>query len=945
MSARVRAILALVLMLAVAVVFGFTAFRTMLPPGPLASPVARPAILVGAALAAALSLTSSVFLLLPAISLVLGLAAFRSVLHSGLLGGADARLVILVAVGYLALATVLSLGASATVRRRAVIGSVAAALLFVGAAAVASGTAVQLLAALLILITAFGVGTALLALLPVETEFSAWERVALGAGLGLGVLSHLTVVLGLFGALYPAVALALLVALLALTHRFLMRSAGGIWRETRSLLMERAPDHLLLFAVLLVFLSLAAVQAMAPPIEWDDLMYHLWVPQQYVAGHRLAAFPDVAQSFFYQGVEMLHTLAFLLGGEATAITLNVVLGLLTALALGGFAGRIFSRQAAWLSAVFWTTTPLVAWSMPTGHSDLSPAFFSFLSAIAGYACVRRPDWRTGLLAGILGGFAFSSKLHAAASILALICVLMLVLWVSRRLGDSLRLAAAYAAGLAATGFVWPLLRFVETGNPVYPFLNAIFRAPGYPPVNQWFNFLHWGMGKSFSALLALPWNVTFHGDRFWEAPHPYALGPWALLAAIACILILPRIKGELGWSISVASLFVGAWFLGVQNLRYLMPVWPLVTLIAAVSLARLLVPISPFLRRATVAIFCGVVCSASLVWGLALDNIPEGVPFRVIFGVESRTSYLTRTVAAYPAFQAVGKACESPAPTVLSIGNMFQYLCPKMIAWTAPRASFVSQAGTDAFYSEALRKLGIRYVIVDDNMEWASPTPFVASGFLVRASELLHFARRTEAFRILGPGERPTRHFVRAQQQPEGSPYRPGLLEPLDPAFERAAGALSRWTPGRVSPPTLDVGSDTLRYPAASEGKGALHISLLGPSDGRDAETAAAAFPKAAVEVSPGGTYVFSYDLLCSGLIDAPLVRLRFTDSGGSEAGSIEVLTNTACDTRWRRFRATITAPAGAAGLYPEFGCTFRGKFFYARFLELDRLGLERVPQ
>ena len=854
---------------------------------------------------------------------------------------------ILVAVGYLALTTVLSLGTSATVRRRAVIASVSAALLFVGAAAVASGTAVQLLAALLILVTAFSVGTALLALLRVETGFSAWERVALGAGLGLGVLSHLTVVLGIFGALYPAAAFTLLVALLALTHRFLLRSAGWTWRAARSLLMEQAPDHLLLFGILLVFLSLAAVQTMAPPIRWDDLAYHLLVAKRHATSHQLVLLPDVVHSFLYQGVEMLHTLAFLLGGEATVIALNGVHAVLAALALGGFASRVFSRESAWFAAVFWTTTPLIAEWQTSGYVDIGASLFSLLSVIAAYACVRQANWRAGLLAGFFGGFAVSAKLNAALFIVALLCVLTVILGISRGLAGLARLAAPYAAGFAGTGFVWPLLRFVQTGNPVYPFFNAIFRAPGYPPVNEWFDpgIPDVGMGRSIAGFLALPWNLTFHGDRFSDEANPYVLGPYLLLAVILCLLIVPRIRGELGWSICVATIFIGVlFFVGAQDLRFLLPAWPLVILAAAVSLTRVLEPVTRYLRRAAVTLSCGVLCSAMLVIWLA-SCVPEPVPFRVVFGNESRAAFLARTVPAYLAFRTAGEACESPAPAVLSIGNMFQYLCPHMIRWDSPRASFVNRTGTDTFYRQALGKLDIGFVVVEDGLVAASSTPFVASGFLGRAGELVYSGRSVRLFRIPGSGAHRAGKLAWAQRIPDDSPYRPGLLERFDPAFEPAAGTESHWTPGWVSRPALAVGTDTLGYAEAKEGKGALHVSLPGPSYCREDETASARFPKAAVEVVPGQSYRFSFDLLCSGLIESPLITLRFRGDSGSDAGSVEVAGNITCDTSWRRFQAIVNTPARATRMYPEFGFTCRGVFPYARYVQLDRLGLEPEPR
>ena len=380
-------------------------------------------------------------------------------------------------IGLVLLAALLSFVGTPSLRRRAAIAFCAAAVLFVGSAAVASHTFFQIAGALFILLTAFGAGSAALAWFGVEADFSILERGALAAGLGLGLLSHLVLLLGVLHLLYPAVAFGALAALLAATHRSLWRCAQGFRASARGVLADQAGEHLFFLGAVLVFLSIGAVQAMTPDVQFDDLHYHLYAPIQHVAAHRLVLLPDVIQSYFYQGVEMLSTLAFLVGGEATAIFLNGSFGVLTALALAGFAGRVFSREAAWLSALLWTTTPLVAWLMTTDYVDVPAAFFSFLCTIAAFGWMRRANWRLALLAGALAGFAVGVKLNTVLFVMALLLALVTAAWLARRFRDSVLFATSFAAGALPVGCVWPLLRFLQTGNPVYPFLNGIFRAP------------------------------------------------------------------------------------------------------------------------------------------------------------------------------------------------------------------------------------------------------------------------------------------------------------------------------------------------------------------------------------------------------------------------------------------------------------------------------------
>ena len=221
----------------------------------------------------------------------------------------------------------------------------------------------------------------------------------------------------------------------------------------------------------------------------------------------------------------------------------------------------------------------------------------------------------------------------------------------------------------------------------------------------------------------------------------------------------PDCRGELRWAISIAALYTIAWFfLQAQHLRYLVPAFPLVALIAAAALLRALESLRSSPRRAALALAGALfVCPSLVIWFASYYNIPERIPFGVIFGLESKDAYRARILSVYPAFAAVGKACSSPSRGVLTILNEYGYLCPAMVAWTAPRASFVYEQASDGAYREMLRKLDIAYVVIDDPSEHAHTLPFVASGFLDRAGEIVYQGRSATAIRLLAPGERPAR--------------------------------------------------------------------------------------------------------------------------------------------------------------------------------------------
>ncbi|HXN45024.1 MAG TPA: hypothetical protein VN893_00190, partial [Bryobacteraceae bacterium] len=220
-------------------------------------------------------------------------AAVNSLRHQGYLRTETALPAVLVCLGLMLAAALLSFWGSPALRRRGAIAFPLAAALFVGSAAAASHTFLQVAAALLILLTAFGTGKAVLGWFRVEADFSVLERVGLATGLGLGLLSHFTLLLALLHLLYPAIAFGALAALLGATHRSIWRGAKAIWEGVPGLLAAQADEGPFLLAVVLVFLSIGAVQGLAPAVQFDDLHYHLYGPLAHVAAHRFVLLPDV----------------------------------------------------------------------------------------------------------------------------------------------------------------------------------------------------------------------------------------------------------------------------------------------------------------------------------------------------------------------------------------------------------------------------------------------------------------------------------------------------------------------------------------------------------------------------------------------------------------------------------------------------------------------------
>ena len=134
--------------------------------------------------------------------------------------------------------------------------------------------------------------------------------------------------------------------------------------------------------------------------------------------------------------------------------------------------------------------------------------------------------------------------------------------VRRGLGD---MAALTVATLLAGG-AWYIRAYLLTGNPVFPFLNAIFRSPLWYAENSW--LYSGGIGKGLSSLLTLPWRMTFETGRFgvWEASAGILL-----LAGLPLAGLLWTRARRLAPVAVICLVYYLLWFASAQNLRYLFP--------------------------------------------------------------------------------------------------------------------------------------------------------------------------------------------------------------------------------------------------------------------------------------------------------------------------------------------------------------------------------------
>lgn len=399
------------------------------------------------------------------------------------------------------------------------------------------------------------------------TALVALASLALGslldrsAPLALRIACGLALFAGTLGWLLPlpvhhrAVYLAACFGLAAWRWRSLVASfrvAATGWREA----VDAAPRTA---ALAVLVLGLASTGCWIPTMQADDVVYHLRLPWQLMDAHRYPLDPGLhIWSMAPWAGDVLHSMPQLMAGAEARGSLNLLWIALTAAGVWRLAIALNGTpRAAWLAVALYGSVPLTAGLAGGMQTETPTAALLVWLAWTILDSRRRGSPRLWTGALLLGGLL---ALKLAAALLALL-LLPWAWWVHRRLPSPVPATAAAGVALAVAGSSYVYAACVA-GNPFLPLFNAWFKSPYFDPVN--FDDARWHAG--FNAVL--PWNLTFHTDRYLEA---FAGGGGFILVALAGAWLLSLLRPRTAAMALATTALMVVPLLPMQYLRYLFP--------------------------------------------------------------------------------------------------------------------------------------------------------------------------------------------------------------------------------------------------------------------------------------------------------------------------------------------------------------------------------------
>lgn len=392
-------------------------------------------------------------------------------------------------------------------------------------------------------------------------------------------------------------------------------------------------------------------QAMAPPTEWDSLMYHLRVPAQFLQAGRVYLPDDGLHVPFIGLVHMLYVPLLALGSSAGPALVSAVVALMLGAAVLSFGVRFLDRPTAALSScLLWGSTVLLLTAI-TSRVDVTLAWYLFLAQYALLVALSGP-WKPPYfyLAAALLGFAVGVKYLALAYVLSLG---PLILWIAySRVGTmraSVRALLVFALVSIGGALPWLIKNWVLFGSPLYPILGQPRLAPWIaalygdyavpPSIDQPMSTMFSQLTARFN-LVDLFWAparlaVEREAEFYFFSPILLSLPLWLLFLKNRALNWLSI--GAIGYALVVVA--------SHPHARYLIPAVAPLTIVTTHVMVRVVVRLCP--RRAATALLVLLTGLALARSGQALYLLFDRETLGYLSGTSSSQEYLFRHMDPY----------------------------------------------------------------------------------------------------------------------------------------------------------------------------------------------------------------------------------------------------------------------------------------------------------
>lgn len=505
---------------------------------------------------------------------------------------------------------------------------------------------IDLFAAALIFLTCLLLGSYLIKSFPDEDR-SPSEFYLISVGLGVGILAILILLLGVFG-LYTANGNLVIFAFLSFIiyrgrYRILEFWAvlgNAVIERKRKLLQLNFFEKVLLviFGAQIIFHFLLAL---TPPDYWDDLMYHLAIPNAYLKAGRITGISHILWSNYPLTLEMLYLLGMMLVSDIVPKLISCTFGLLAALLVYRIVRRWINPKYALLSTVLFYTMGLVKYLSASAHVELGLIFIELLGIHALLCYIEKPRLSRALLAGVFAGFAFGIK-YDALFFIATMGLLLLFNYAKNRRSRETKPKFGHIVGFSLVILLasspWLIKNMIIANNPVFPLFYNIFGGNYWTQegVKDWTEVMrkvYGGEGRTLLGYFTFFFDLTMFPSDEWANQTPPIF-----VAFIPALLLLKSIPRYAKWLLGAAIIYYTFYYSFYSlHARFLIFVYTLLCILVAIVVIELY---SNSGRALKIVVSLAVIASILFPNNYFLFRYVSKKIIPVIVGEESRTAFL-----------------------------------------------------------------------------------------------------------------------------------------------------------------------------------------------------------------------------------------------------------------------------------------------------------------
>jgi 4-amino-4-deoxy-L-arabinose transferase-like glycosyltransferase len=364
---------------------------------------------------------------------------------------------------------------------------------------------------------------------------------------GLGVMICALQAMAVAGQLH-AIGVFLLVAI-GWVFAMLKGASAGAFSSMEGISTLRRPSlqAAAKFAVPSLLFAMTIFKPLQPPTSCDELMYHLPHAQQWALTGSLTVDEWLRYPWFPFNYELLYAAALLTVGDVMPHLLHALAGWLVFLLIYRVGVLQVGQVAGIVAASLWLV--LVGGDFNTAYIDMGLTLFVFCACVVFNLWLdARQDSSLLVLAAFFLGVAVGTKYQA---LIFVPFFAISVLWRQRRIAVLTLAAACFLIPC----IYWYARNFLITGDPFSPFGGKIF------------GFADWNLDDYNAQFSDLHKNRGLPNPWVWPALLVVAVAQWRRLPAVRRALIF-------------AAYALATWVLTSSYPRYLMPVFPVLALLA-----------------------------------------------------------------------------------------------------------------------------------------------------------------------------------------------------------------------------------------------------------------------------------------------------------------------------------------------------------------------------